>query len=345
MLEHILADIYSLMNFFGFEIRWFANERDKYILMYAILIQFVISVLLAFSCWRCLPLKFREPCWPILALLFSFSFFIPILGAVALVLSVLMGLYFQLEKKEHPFLSIYLPEFDLVLHKTEVKFGVGGIKSCLNNSAMPERRRLQALLTMQSVTARTSNPVLQNLLNDSGEDIRLVSYGLLDGREKKINHQIHEELNRLGLMQNSENKIITLRHLAELEWEFAYTGLAQGDLRKRALSQALGYLEQALAIDASQPGLWFLKGRVQLERQFYTEAKFSFEQAQKLGFMPNRLYSYLAELAFVQRDFRRVKTLLELMQNWQTPARMEAIMQYWFPLNLRLSLTPGEKEK
>jgi len=237
----------------------------------------------------------------------------------------------QRKKREHPFYAMFLPEFDLVLREPEIKFGSGGIKACLDNTAMPARRRLQALLTMQSVAARTSNPVLQNLLNDSGEDIRLVAYGLLDGREKKINQQIHDELQRLESTQDPAIRLISLRHLAELEWEFVYTTLAQGDLRKRALSQALGYLDQTLAIDTAQAGLWFLKGRVQLERLLYDEAQSAFDQAQQHGLIASRLYPYYAELAFAQRDFQRVRELLTLMKQGQIPARMEPLMQYWMP--------------
>lgn len=337
MVEYILTLAHSIFGFVQFVIQWFTDEHSNSAWVYVLLIQLVISALLAFLGWRFLPLKFREPHWPILGLLFCLSFFIPFAGVIGFLLGVLQGLYWHRKKRAHPFLPLLLPEFDLVLREPEIKFGSGGIKACLDNSAMPPRRRLQALLTMQSVAARTSNPVLQNLLNDSGEDIRLVAYGLLDGREKKINYQTHDELNRLNFMPNSAIKIISLRHLAELEWELVYTGLAQGDLRKRALSQSLGYLDQALAIDATLSGLWFLKGRVQLERQLYGEAQFAFEQAQKLGLMPTRLYPYFAELAFVQGHFQQVNDLLLLMKSGQIPARMEPLMHYWLPSRLGLT--------
>ena len=333
MLEYIEAGFAVLFGGIAWLAHWLGSAHNNRVWLYLLLAQTVVSALMAVLCWRLMPTKFREPRGYVLGLLFSFGFFIPVIGALGLFLTVLMGLYWQRRKREHPFYSMFLPEFDLVLREPEIKFGSGGIKACLDNTAMPPRRRLQALLTMQSVTARTSNPVLQNLLNDTGEDIRLVAYGLLDGREKKINHQIHDELIRLESAQNPAIRLISLRHLAELEWEFVYTTLAQGDLRKRALSQALGYLEQALAIDTAQAGLWFLKGRVQLERQNYEAAQSALDHAQQHGMVASRLYPYYAELAFAQRDFHRVRELLMMMKQGQIPARMEALMQYWMRPN------------
>lgn len=331
MPEHFFVGTTVLVDdLLGF-LRALAGEHDPRIWLFVLLIQSVFSGLMALWLWRILPTRFREPRGYILGLLFSFSFFIPLVGVFGFFGAVLMGLYWQRKKRHHPFDSMFLPEFDLVSREPEIKFGSGGVKACLDNAAMPPHRRLQALLTMQSVSPRTSNPVLQNLLNDSGEDIRLVAYGLLDGREKKINHQIYDELQRLESTQNSAIRLISLRHLAELEWEFVYTTLAQGDLRKRALSQALGYLDQALDIDPLQAGLWFLKGRVQLERQQYAEARFAFDTAQQHGLVVARLYPYYAELAFAQRDFYRVKQLLLLIKQGQVPARLESLMQYWLP--------------
>lgn len=330
MTEFMREDSIDTMSFLY---HWLIAAHSKQVLMLMFLGQIALSALMAFICWRLLPSKFREPRWFIRGLLFSFCFFIPLIGVIFLLITVKMGLRWQEKKRAHPFYSLYLPEFDLVMREPEIKFGSGGIKACLDNTAMPPRRRLQALLTMQSVTARTSNPVLQNLLNDSGEDIRLVAYGLLDGREKKINFQIHNELKRLNSNQNPAIRLISLRHLAELQWEFVYTTLAQGDLRKRALSEALNYLDQALEIDQEQAGLWFLKGRVQLERRLYAEAQLAFNQSERLGLVVTRLYPYLAELAFVQGKFFRVRKLLSLMDVGSTPVRMESLMHYWTTKN------------
>jgi hypothetical protein len=329
MVEPVSAGVAVIFEPVSLLAHWMASANNNQALMYVLLVQGLISTLMAFICWHFLPLKFREPRWPVLGLLFSFSFFIPIVGILGLYFTVLMGLYWQRVQSVQPFVSMHLPEFGLVTREPEVNFASGGIKACLDNSAMPPRRRLQALLTMQSVSARTSNTLLQNLLDDSGEDVRLVAYGFLDGREKKINQRIQDELIRLNTEQNKSIQLVSLRHLAELEWELVYTNLAQGDLRIRALEQAMSYLERALSLDDAQAGLWFLIGRIQLEMRQYAAAEISFDHALRLGLAKMRIYPYYAELAFAQRKFNTVRQLLTVSARGQLPERMKPLIDYW----------------
>lgn len=327
MVEHITT-VFSMMFEFISSLAHSANNNQA--LMYVLLVQGLISALMAFIFWYFLPLKFREPRWPILGLMFSFSFFIPVIGILGLYFTVLSGLYWQRKQRDdQPFFSMHLPEFGIVTREPEVNFGSGGIKACLDNSAMPPRRRIQALLTMQSVSARTSNPLLQNLLDDTGEDVRLLAHGFLDGREKKINQRIHDELIRLNSAPSQSIELLSLRHLAELEWELVYSNLAQGDLRTRALAQAIGYLERALSLDDTHAGLWFLIGRIQMEMRQYASAEISFDHAQRLGLAAMRMYPYYAELAFAQRNFSKVRELLTTLARGQFPARMKPLIEYW----------------
>ena len=311
-----------------------ASATPISVVMYALLGLLLISVLLAVLCWYLLPLKFRQPRIPVLALLISLGFFIPVLGILGLLSALLLGLYWQRVQQAEHFSSLYLPEFEVLSREPEVKFGVGGIKACMDNNAMPAARRLKALLTMQSVAPRTSNPLLQGLLNDPGEDVRLVAYGLLDGREKKINQLIQEEQLRLASNQSEAVNLMSLRHLAELEWELVYTYLAQGDLRKRALSQSLFYIEKALAIDPAQPGMFFLQGRIALDQGHHMQAERCFQQAQQLGFTVTRLYPYYAEIAFAQRKFDLVEQFILLLSTERNAARMKPLVDYWTAKNL-----------
>ncbi|MDD4910703.1 MAG: hypothetical protein PHP57_00265 [Sideroxydans sp.] len=333
MFDSLAEGFIGVWGMFDALSHWLTSSQYPAAWAYFVGVQLLLSGVLAGVAMIFLPLKFREPRFPIFVLLWGFAFFIPILGVLLLVLTVHVAQHFQRIKSHFPFIAVELPEFDLVLREPGVKFGTGGIKACLDNSAMPDRRRLQALLTMQSVTARTSNPVLQNLLNDRGEDIRLVAYGLLDGREKRLNQAIQDETARLNSVQEPALKLICLRHLAELEWESVYTGLSQGDLRKRALNQVLAYLNRALEIDEVQAGLWFLKARVLLEMQHWEEAQHSLEQAHKFGLSENRLSPYYAEIAFASGNFKVVRILLSRMAGGQVSARMEPLMQYWLPKN------------
>ncbi len=45
---------------------------------------------------------------------------------------------------------------------------------------------MTALLAMQSMPARTVSPVLQGMLADPLDDIRLLAYGILDNHERSV---------------------------------------------------------------------------------------------------------------------------------------------------------------
>ena len=225
------------------------NNGSDWVLFLFLLQHAVASLLLALSGWYFMPEKFRHPRRLITLLLFNVSFFVPLLGLLGVYAAVRLSLYRRRDHVPPPYSHLVLPEFVLSLHEPEIRFSQGGIKSRLAHTSIPTQRRLQSLLALQGIPARVSSPLLQNMLSDASDDIRLVAYGLLDSREKKITAQIHGELVNLRSAESKELRLIGLRHLAELYWEIIYAGLAQGDLRTHALNQALYYADAALHME------------------------------------------------------------------------------------------------
>lgn len=287
------------------------------------------SLLLALFVWHFLPEKFRDPRLQVLALIFSFSFFIPVLGLLGMLAAVFLSSYRRPPVEGYPFATLAVPEFVLSMREPDAKFSQGGIKSRLAQSSIPTPQRLQALLALQGMPARISSPMLQDLLDDAADDIRLVAYGLLDNREKKINAQIHHELVKLKTARGSDVRLIGLRHLAELYWEQVYTGLAQGDLRDHALRQALGYTNDALLLAPTDTGLWFLKGRILVEIEMFDDAYQIFGMAIAQGFPESRVLPYIVEIAFNRRDYRTVSDLLSRISILQVTPLMQGVIRYW----------------
>lgn len=287
------------------------------------------SMLLALFVWRFLPEKYRRPRLPVLALLFNLSFFIPVLGLLGMLAAVLLSAYRQRAAVAQPFARLTLPEFVLSLREPDTKFSQGGIKSRLAQSSIATPQRLQALLALQGMPARLSSPMLQGMLGDASDDIRLVAYGLLDSREKKINAQIHRELVKLKTASSKDVRLIGMRHLAELYWELVYAGLAQGDLRTHALRQALSYTEDALLLAPLDTGLWFLKGRILHEMKRYDDAYQIFGLAIAHGLPESRVLPYIVEIAFNRRDYRTVRDLLSRISISQVTPRMKGAIRFW----------------
>lgn len=313
------------------------KESSDWALLMFLLLHAGVSLLLALFAWRVLPEKFRNPRLPVLALLFSFSFFIPVLGLLGMLAAVFLSMYRRRSFVAQPFAKLSLPEFVLSLHETDAKFSQGGIKSRLAQPSVPTQQRLQALLALQGMPARVSSPMLHDMLGDTSDDIRLVAYGLLDGREKKINAEIHRELVKLKTAKGSDMRLIGQRYLAELYWELVYDGLAQGDLRDHALRQALSYTNDALLLAPLDTGLWFLKGRILLETKMYGDAYQIFGMAIAHGFPESRVLPYIVEIAFNRRDYRTVRDLLSRISILQVTPKMKGAIRFW--------VGPGENGK
>ena len=307
----------------------FKGGSSDWILLRYMLQHAVASLLLAITGWYYMPEKFRSPRFQVTLLLFNFSFFIPVLGLPGAFAAVLISGYRRRSKVVHPFAKLILPEFVLSLREPEMKFSQGGIKSRLTHSSIPTPQRLQSLLALQGIPAKVSSPLLQDMLGDSSDDIRLVAYGLLDSREKKITAQIHRELVNLRSAESKELQLIGLRHLAELYWELIYAGLAQGDLRIHALNQALSYADSALKLAKQDTGLLFLKGRILLESKRYEEAQLILASAMKHGLPESRALPYIVEIAFNRRDYKTVQDLLLRLSVLQVTPIMKNAIQFW----------------
>lgn len=304
------------------------SGSDRIFFLY-LLQHLAASVLMAAAGWYFMAEKFRQPRWPVTLLLFNLAFFIPVLGLPGVFVAILIGGFRRRTRIEQPFTNLVLPEFVLSLREPEIRFSQGGIKSRLAHSAIPTQQRLQSLLALQGIPARVSSPLLQNMLGDSSDDIRLVAYGLLDSREKKITAQIHRELVNLRNAESRELQLMGLRRLAELYWEMIYAGLAQGDLRIHALNQALHYAESALKLDKSDTGLLFLKGRILLESKRYEEARLILVQAIEHGLPESRALPYIVEIAFNRRDYAAVQDMLWHLSVQQVTPIMKNAIQFW----------------
>jgi len=283
----------------------------------------------AISCYVLLPSRYKRPRWQVLLLLFCFSFIAPVVGAVGILLITRYAL--RRIKRQHRYAvprMVEPPVYD-VQGADAMRRGQNSIRSRLNAN-VPRDIRMQALLTLQAVPGRVANPILEGLLGDDVDDVRLLAFGMLDSEEKKISSHIQHELTLLEGELDSEQCSDCYVHLAELHWEMVYAGLAQGELRRHILGQALGYLEQALAQNPEPtPGVLFLKGRILLAQGRAEDANEIIEQALALGLAPASALPYLAEIAFKNRKFEQVYQYMEQVSRLHIAPKTRAIADLW----------------
>lgn len=295
-----------------------------------LLLHAAISLAVAMAGVARLPVLLREPRWAVVALLWNFAFIAPVLGPVAIVLITRSSRYqaHRAARRARPS-SVVLPEYDVQADDQAVRNSQGAIRSRLDPQ-VPSTIRMQSLLTLQTVPGRVANPILESLLGDDSDDVRLLAFGMLDSGEKHISGAIQHERTQLESELSAAQRFDCLRHLAELHWELVYAGLAQGELRRHILRQARDYIEQALATsEVPTPGMLLLQGRVMLEQGDHDEAEQVLNRAIDRGLPPVSALPYLAEIAYARRDFHTARTCMAQMTSLNTAAKTAAIVDLW----------------
>lgn len=290
--------------------------------------------ILATATYALLPSRYRSPLWSVWLLMFGFSFIAPVIGSIGMLFVAHTALHRDTPQAlQATPLSLALPEYD-VQSKESNRAGQGAIRMRLATN-VPANIRMQSLLTLQAVPNRVANPILENLLGDETDDVRLVAFGMLDAGEKLVTNLIRQERSNLEQKQTVEQRHICLRHLAELHWELIYASLAQGELRKHMLDEARRYADEAIACAGkTDAGLLFLRGRIllaqsEIDEAGVDEAEDSIRNAVACGLSEASALPYLAEMAFRNRRFDVVHGIMQRLSGLEVTSRTQAVVTLW----------------
>ncbi|MGZ8211523.1 MAG: hypothetical protein ACXWUH_13540 [Burkholderiales bacterium] len=306
------------------------REGSPYNLLGFLVVHGLASLCLAVFVSAALPRHLRKPVAPVIMLLFGFSFFIPLLGLIGQVVAILVARFLPRIVPELPYAEIPPIEFEFPPReiRERTKYGEGGLTSRLKDAGVPKEARFKSLLALQGMPPRIANPLLQDMLGDPADEVRLVAYGILDNQEKQINAHIHDEITKLREADSPEMQLISLRRLAELYWELVYGGLVHGDVRDHAMSQTDRYLVQAMQIAPDDAGLWFLKGRMLLFKR-HPAAEAALHRAVANGLEESRVLAYLGQIAFERRDYGEVRRIFSSLSESQFAPRLKQAVKYW----------------
>jgi hypothetical protein len=306
----------------------FRNGTGQVLLFLAL--HMVSAALLALTALPLLPARYRTPRLQVLALLFSFGFFIPLLGILGLMVALAITALRPRSRPHEPFAEVRPPEYVLSIPDPEIQFRPAGLRATLLDATLPTELRMRSLIALQNMPTRIAAPTLRRLLGDPVDDIRLVAYGILDQKEKAINDQIQENLGSLEGLANLETRVNALRHLAELHWELIYAGLVTGDVRAFTLERVLDYTGRALDLSGQDPGLWLLRGRALHARRELDAAAEAYQHAVQGGLPEQRVLPYQAEIAYDRRDLADLRSRLERLAGAGRPTpAMAALIRYW----------------
>ena len=287
------------------------------------------SALLALLVWSLLPKALATPRLPVLALIWSASFFIPVFGFCGVILAIFALPLLPRRRGTLDFRAVPLPALDPHEKQDVTSFRQAGVRQFLKNDRAPVAQRLRAVVALGNAPSAVSNPMLRELLNDATEDLRLLAYGMLDTREKKINAAIHAERGQYAAAENAAERLLAARRLAGLYWELIYQGLVQGDLMEHAAHEGFKYMSEVMAAEPTNAGVALQFGRLLHHMGRHDEAEAAYRGARVLGLPAPRVEPYRAELAFLRRDFDEVREIIEHLDNWQGLSRLQPVVHLW----------------
>lgn len=285
-------------------------------------------LLFTLVCLPLLPASYRRQSGQAGLFLFTLQFAIPVLGSVGVVAGMLLPLRLPRTTHSIPWQETGIPDlpFSPVDMNQQMIFSEGGLREVLREASAPDRR-LKALLASRQLSDREAVSILQEALKDPSDDVRLLAYSMLEQQEKRLASQaqsLQKRLEKPGATDTDRLK----RQLAHIWWEMAYLGLAQGGLRQYYLENARTLLAD-LAQTRSQHNDWRLLGRVELALDNTTAASRAFEAALANGAPPELILPYQAELAFLARDYQKVRFHLASCSRFRPAPVIKHLMEGW----------------
>lgn len=288
----------------------------------------IACALLSLVILRLLPKRYQGSPRRAAVFLFSLQFAIPFIGSIGVALGVLLALYLPRSAREVPWEEIAIPElpYKPIDMSLQMVYSQGGLRQILREAGDPDMR-LKALLATRQMQDREAIQILREALKDKVDDVRLLAYSMLEQKEKTLTHTA----NRLqqALVHATEEQTMRLqRRLAQIWWEMGYLGLAQGGLRTHYLTNAKDILQRLVA-RRPQHNDWRLLGRAELELGHLDAAREAFQAAIDSGAPEDLIRPYLAEVAFLERDFDQVRSELAACPAASPNPGIRSLVQAW----------------
>ena len=289
----------------------------------------IASALLALLLSGLFSKRFNAPRAGLYALFFSFNFFVPALGAVGTLLTLVYFIRFLNNAARTEFFSVPLPPFQVESASMPVGMGEGGAWSRLRTIGLPRAQRMKALLAVGNGDGGNVSRFLQLATGDNDDEIRLLAFNLCGRKEREIQQIISTALEQLRDTDTSAGKAALCSTLAFSYWEMIYNSLAQDKLQDFYMEQVVRYVRQALETGENTPDLAILMVRIHLRKRDYHQAEIALEEALALGADSFRTLPYQAEIAFQRRDYSAIKQLVGQSPMVKYRPSIGPVAQFW----------------
>lgn len=204
------------------------------------------------------------------------------------------------------------------------------IRELLRDTESPDER-VRAVMTLRHMDARRAVPLLRLAFSHENEDVRLLAFGILEQREKRLRARIEQNQSRLAGAGSEAGARPARWHrrLARDHWELVYGGFVSGDLEPVVLAQARDHAQAALVREPDAK-MAVLLARIYLRRRQPEAAQAYLEQARRAGLPAASAAPLLAEAAFQRRRFGEIAAILRGVERAELRRpELEPVAEYW----------------
>ncbi len=268
----------------------------------------------------------------LILMLFLIGVFVPFLGAAGCWLSMTFGaIMAQHRHKENVFWQFTdnadLP-FAAPVGRPIPKLDSRGFIEQLSFDNNAEKL-YNKVVASRHIRDSQSGPILKSAVKNENERIRLVAYQMLDKKVSSLNKEIQrlekEAERSSGLAKSNIHLQITNNY-----WELLTLEGDEPVAREQLLANAEYHTKEALQLQPDNINAHFLLGQISLKKGSTIEATAAFEQAQKKGMSKDKVIPYIAEAAFIERDFKKLREILsKLDPAYRSYPPFSNVVEYW----------------
>ncbi len=265
----------------------------------------------------------------------SLAFFVPVFGGAAVLVALLAIAVGKPRAETIPIDYFELPDLLTRRPPTEIRprLPPGRLVHVVRRGRTMNYR-FEAVLATGAAPTPIAVSVLKAALSDTAEEVRLSAFGKLETTRRTIEQRIEQEREILARGLSSARTHSLHATIAQLYFEIAYLGLADGEVYRHTLRTAWTHAREACALVPDDALMLQLIGRIHgreaENHESSVEARGAFEAAAAAGMSSSQLASDRAEEAYGRRAFSEVSELLRAMKDLpHDHVLLARIQEFW----------------
>ena len=233
--------------------------------------------------------------------IYAFASLIFLSGPGGFILSLLLYIFLLFKGAQ------VLPLYENVSTELTPEVEFGGRKA---GESFGQVKNPNMVMYMSKVRHPLAVRYLKEAISSQDDEVRLVAFASLSSMEKDLMDKIAALKDSLKESLDKKDLFSIHLSLSELYWELVYLNISDAELSDFYLGEVEKHALSALEI-REDPKVHFLLGRLYLRKREVDKAEHHLTRSLELGFPEERLATYLLEVYFVRKDFKRLFELAD----------------------------------